>query len=223
MTSSSNIRRYDPTTSAVFRRTRERWGALSNFAPARIEVNGLRTYHAEGLYQATRFPHRADLQKTVCAQRHPMNAKKTAHGWVNHTRKDWQNVNIDLMRWVLRVRLVQNPETLAPILESSGEMPIVEHSLRDHFWGAGYEDDGRLMGVNALGRLLMELRAELGADHEKTLSAAMPPNVSNPFMNGLRIPTVRPEGYRQTEDEPPPSPNGRVVNIKESRGNTTCS
>lgn len=202
-------RTYDPAECAVFRRTREKWGQLSNFAPAQIEVNGLRTYHAEGLYQACRFPHRPDIQQQVARQRNPMSAKKTAHASIDLTRADWQRVNIELMRWTLRVRLLQNP-TLADVLAETEDRPIVEYSVRDHFWGAGYKGS-RLVGVNALGRLLMELRQHASENPEAALSEVAPPRVSSPFINGVGIKTVTPPP--EPTDHAITSEAGRIVNV----------
>src|SRR2546426_7568195 len=38
---------------------------------------------------------------------------------------------------------------------------IVEDSRKDDFWGAKASDEGTLVGMNVLGRLLMELREDL--------------------------------------------------------------
>lgn len=64
------------------------------------------------------------------------------------------------MRWVLRQKL-QHPPFQRVLLET-GDRPIVELSYKDQFWGA--KPEGHLLvGVNALGRLLMELRQEIRA------------------------------------------------------------
>lgn len=184
-----SVRTYDPTICAVFRRNRDQWGGLSNFYPARLDVNGLRIHHSEGLYQAMRFPHRPDIQRSVCAQRNPMASKRTAHKEIDRTRADWRDINIAAMRWTLRVKyLLSRP--FAELLAETGEMPIVECSEKDTFWGANHKE-GNLVGTNALGRLLMELReqtTEIGAEAISPLAA---PNIRSPFINGLRIPVIR--------------------------------
>ena len=202
-----SIRRYDPAKSAIFRRNRDRYGELSNFYPARMEINGLRAYHSEALYQAMRFPHRADIQQAVCAQRNPMTSKKTAHNHISLTRTDWQDVNIDIMRWTLRVKLLFNPD-FGRILESTEDMPIVEHSLRDTFWGASIEK-GLLVGTNALGRLLMELREHARDTSGHTLSPLDPPDIPDAFINTLRIPTLRDPFEARVVP-----PGGMTVNVR---------
>jgi len=65
------------------------------------------------------------------------------------------------MRWCIRVKLVQNWRRFSSLLLATGNRPIVEKSWKDSFWGAKPLEDGRLVGRNVLGRLLMELREEL--------------------------------------------------------------
>ena len=80
------------------------------------------------------------------------------------------------MRWVLRVKLVCNLASFGGLLESTGDMPIVEHSKQDLFWGARVQN-GQLVGVNALGRLLMELRETHGGTASAALERVEPPNI----------------------------------------------
>ena len=67
------------------------------------------------------------------------------------------------MRWSLRVKLAQNQTTFGQLLLATGNKPIVEESAKDQFWGAKVQNGDALMGVNVLGRLLMELREQLRA------------------------------------------------------------
>ena len=204
---------YEPEESTVFRLNRDRWGWLSNFYPCRIEVNDLRGYHSEGLYQAARFPNRPDVQRSVMAQRNPMVSKRTAHNHIGLTRRDWQRTTIRTMRWALRVKLAQNWEEFGGVLRETGDSDIVEHSLRDGFWGADYQD-GKLVGVNALGRLLMELRAELIGPEGDDLKVVQAPSIHGFKIGGRPVGTV-------SVREPTSSENGetptRVVNVKFTR------
>src|SRR5262249_37544484 len=47
------------------------------------------------------------------------------------------------------------------LLLATGDRPIVEESKKDEFWGAKPVDSATLIGMNVLGRLLMELREEV--------------------------------------------------------------
>ena len=126
-----------------------------------INVNGIRIRTSEALYQICRFPHRTDIQQEIILQRSPMTAKMKSRRYLIETRKDWEKVRVKVMRWCLQVKLAQNWNSFSSLLFSTGDKPIVEESRKDNFWGAKIDDDKTLIGVNALGRLLMELRAEL--------------------------------------------------------------
>jgi len=89
-------------------------------------------------------------------------AKNITNGPLVNTQI-WQNQNksVEVMRDILREKFGKNP-TLKNILLSTGKQPLVEASPVDFFWGIGATSgDGR--GKNLLGRLLMEVRAELAA------------------------------------------------------------
>ena len=182
----SQLRRYNPGGAAVFRIVRERWGGLSNFGAYPLEVNGVAIPTSEALYQACRFPGDPDLQRLVISQPNPMAAKIEANKKADRSRADWFDINVRLMRWVLRVKLACNYESFGQLLDSTGEMPIVEHSRRDRFWGARYEGS-ELVGVNALGRLLMELREQLREDERGALRRVSPPDIPDFLLYGEPI------------------------------------
>ena len=66
------------------------------------------------------------------------------------------------MRWCLRVKLAQNFMEFGKLLLSTNAKSIIEDSHKDAFWGAvrDKKDSNIMRGVNALGRLLMELRQQ---------------------------------------------------------------
>ena len=188
MNVSPQARAYDPLRSVAFRKTKDRYGGLSNMASGfPIVVNGIRIRTAEALYQACRYPTRPDVQRLIIEERSPMTAKMKAKRFTNDTRRDWDNVRVKIMRWCLRVKLAQNWDSFGTLLLSTGDAPIVEDSRKDAFWGAKPTGDGELVGTNALGRLLMELREELKeADHDHLESVAPPP-VPDFFLDGQLI------------------------------------
>lgn len=152
---------YEPSKVASFRTTREQFGGLSNMAPGfPIQVNRVRIRTLEALYQACRYPNRPDVQRLIVEQRSPMTAKMKGKRYLDHTRCDWGKIRVNVMRWCLRVKLAQNWRSFSELLLSTGDVPIVEESRRDDFWGAK-PADGMLVGMNVLGRLLVELREEL--------------------------------------------------------------
>ena len=126
-----------------------------------LRVNGILIYTSEALYQACRFPHMAHVQRKIIQERSPMTAKMRAKPFRNDSRRDWDAVRVRVMRWCLRVKLAQNWQSFSTLLLATGNRPIVERSRKDDFWGAKVIDSGVLIGRNALGRLLMELREQL--------------------------------------------------------------
>ena len=152
-------RTYDRAASIVFLKTREAFGGLSNMAGGfPLCVNGIRIRTSEALYQACRFPHLPAVQRVIVEQRSPMTAKMKSRKHQRKSRPDWDMVRVKIMRWCLQVKLIQNWEAFRGLLLETGDQPIVEQSRKDDFWGAEPVDKRTLVGVNALGRLLMELR-----------------------------------------------------------------
>ena len=71
-------------------------------------------------------------------------------------RKDWDEVKVEIMEELLRLKLEQNPYVKKKLLQT-GNYLIVEDSPKDSFWGWGPNRDGN----NQLGKLWMKLRDEL--------------------------------------------------------------
>ena len=156
------MRTYDRTASVVFLKTNEQFGGLSNMAGGfPLRVNGIRIFTAEALYQACRFPHRPEIQRLIIGQASPMTAKMKSKPHRRDSRPDWNRVRIKIMRWCLRMKLAQNWEKFSALLLATGDRPIVEESRKDDFWGAKRSDDQTLVGMNILGRLLVELREKI--------------------------------------------------------------
>lgn len=157
----SQVRTYDRSRSVVFLKTREEWGGLSNMAGGfPLSVCGIHILTAEALYQACRFPNQPAVQRLITEQASPMAAKMKSKPFRVDTRRDWDQVRVKVMRWCLHVKLAQNWATFSELLAATGDRPIVEESHRDPFWGAKAVDAESLVGMNVLGRLLMELRDE---------------------------------------------------------------
>lgn len=154
----AQIRIYSRKESAVFCKTHEDFGGLSNMAGGyKLHLDGVEILTSEVLYQACRYPHLPAVQKVIVGQRSSMTAKMKSKSHYQDSRLDWDRVRVNVMRWSLQVKLVQNWEAFGKLLESTGNLPIVELSRRDDFGGAKVVED-ELIGVNVLGRLLMELR-----------------------------------------------------------------
>lgn len=185
------VRQYDRTKSVVFLKTNEDFGALSNMAGGfPLKVNGVSIRTSEALYQACRFPHRWEIQREIIAQHSPMAAKMKSKPHRHDSRKDWDLVRIEVMRWCLRVKLVQNWDSFRRILLDTEDRPIVERSRRDFFWGARLIQDTKLVGVNALGELLTELRNQIKERPPESFSHVEPVGIKDFLLYGRPIENV---------------------------------
>jgi len=185
---SSQIRIYERRGAITFRKTNERFGGLSNMAGGYpLNVNGVKILTSEALYQACRFPLLPEVQRQIIAERSPMSAKMKSKPYRNQSRPDWDNVRIKIMRWCLQVKLVQNWDKFSELLLETGDLPIVEESSKDDFWGAKPKDELILIGANALGRLLMELREQVKNGEITSQSIIKPLSISDFLLYGQEI------------------------------------
>ena len=199
MAAETQTRIYKRIDAVIFRMTTGEFGGLSNMAPNYpLEINGIKIGTAEALYQACRFPDQPEIQTLIIDQLSPMTAKMKSKRHRKSTRGDWDKVRVSIMRWCLRVKLAQNWSSFSTLLIKTGNRPIVEESRKDDFWGAKPQDDGTLVGMNVLGRLLMELRQQLETGQD-ALKSVESPGVSDFFLLGKAVGTV---GLREREPTP---------------------
>lgn len=189
----SLLRTYSRSEVVVFYKTKEAFGGLSNMASGfPLQINNVRIFTAEALYQACRFPHRPKIQEEIIAQHSPMTAKMKSKPYRHDSRPDWYEVRHKVMRWCLRVKLAQNFDEFGRLLLSTCDKSIVEQSRKDDFWGAKLVDEAGeiLVGQNVLGRLLMELREKLKDDSIGALKNVPPLDIPNFMILGKPIETV---------------------------------
>ena len=82
----------------------------------------------------------------------------------------------------LRVKLSQNWTRFGNVLEKTGQKPIVEESTKGSFWKGKPSEDGVLVGMNVLGRLLMELR-----DQYRDVEAGQAESLKFPTISHFRF------------------------------------
>jgi ribA/ribD-fused uncharacterized protein len=71
-------------------------------------------------------------------------------------RADWEQVKDDVMREAVRAKFRAHADLRAELL-ATGDEELVENAPGEYYWGCGADGSGK----NMLGRILMELRAEL--------------------------------------------------------------
>jgi ribA/ribD-fused uncharacterized protein len=150
-------------------------------------VNDVKILSAEALYQACRYPDYPEYQKEIFKEKSPMSAKMISKKYYKNSRADWESVRVEIMRWSLRVKLSQNFAKFGRLLETTYGKHIVEETPKEKFWGATKQDNEKLIGTNALGRLLMELRECYYSEHRYTLLTVQVPNIPNFKLYGKNI------------------------------------
>jgi len=134
-------------------------GPGSNFF---IEPDGT---HVEGEFQGSKY--RNPFKRKICVVRWstevgPGMAKKLGRSLTeNELRPDWDAVRIDVMRHFVMQKFMDHA-ILAEWLLATGSQLIVEgNTWHDQFWGNCHCIKCYKSGRNHLGKILMDVRAEL--------------------------------------------------------------
>lgn len=182
------FRTYKQRECIVFSKTNEKFGGFSNMAPGfPLFINDNIIANSEVLYQAMRYPLFPDIQYEIISQHSPMTAKMISKKYLDKTRQDWEVIKIKIMRWCLEIKLAQNWNNLSCLFKETDDKQIVEYSGKDKFWGASPNvNPGELIGLNALGRLLMDIRVKyIVSSH--SLDCVVPPNITGLLLYGYEI------------------------------------
>ena len=110
---------------------------------------------SEHYFQAKKF-NSPILQEKIRKINSPMVAAIEGRNRENPLREDWEYVKDDIMRYAVYQKFKQNT-MLKELLLSTDNLPIIEHTNNDSYWG----DGGDGMGKNQLGHILMEVRNKL--------------------------------------------------------------
>ena len=130
---------------------------LDNFSSFKVLYKGYLYSSLEEAYQASKFIGIApEVEQKIKNSYSAHEAKKIAFENRDKQRKDWDEVKVQIMEELLRLKLNQNPYVKKKLLET-GDYLIVEDSPTDSFWGWGEDRKGE----NVLGKLWMKLRDEL--------------------------------------------------------------
>lgn len=125
---------------------------LSNFFPARVELEGLFFATVEHAYQAAKsdnLTYRKQIQLIELPSYARMLGKKVL------VRPGWESEKVAVMRELLTKKFAY--EALRDLLLATGDAILVERNYwGDTFWGVTAGE-----GLNTLGQLLMEVRDEI--------------------------------------------------------------
>jgi ribA/ribD-fused uncharacterized protein len=130
---------------------------LSNFSAFRITFEGQTFDTSEAAYHYQRFT-KAHDRRAVQYAYSAHDAFRYAQDNKHRQRPDWDDVKVGVMRRILVAKAWQHEYVRRKLL-ATGDRELVEDSWRDGFWGWGPNRNGQ----NVLGKLWMEVRAELRA------------------------------------------------------------
>jgi len=135
---------------------------LSNFSAFQMRWGPYTFMTSEHLYHFRRFFLRGGDADQIASQimRAPSahEAFKIAQANKVLQIEHWDEIKVAEMRGILRDKADQHEYVRRKLL-ATGDRELVENSWRDDFWGWGPNRDGQ----NMLGKLWMEIRAELPA------------------------------------------------------------
>lgn len=132
---------------------------LSNFSAFTLMWSAkekMRFDTSEAAYHWEKFPHDEDIQIDIINAPSAHEAFKIAERNKRFRRPDWDEVKVGIMRDILRAKADQHEYVRRKLL-ATGDRELIEDSWRDDVWGWGPNKDGQ----NLLGKLWMEVRAEL--------------------------------------------------------------
>jgi len=154
-----------------FYTTKDQWGCFSNFSRHAVKVDGKEYMTSEHYYQSQKF---ATTDPAYAKEIAEAPNPKTAANLGREKRKpgmrqDWDKVKDDIMRKVVRLKFRQHPSARKTLLSTGDEELIEDTSTSgDDYWGyVAYNDESKKgVGKNMLGKILMEVRAELRKEYE---------------------------------------------------------
>ena len=138
---------------------------FSNFFPCNIEVDGITFPSVEHGYQwyQAKDANLEDLAEQIKNAPHAGKAKKLSKSIPREFRDNWEKINIEKMKTLLKAKVAQVPAFEAALIESSGS--ILAESTPDRFWASGLSNEDTEKtnpqtwpGLNKLGHLMMDIR-----------------------------------------------------------------
>ena len=159
------IQSYPASECAVFCKTNEEWGILSNMASTPINIEGIEFKSAEHIFQMMKFNEEEFVVKVwkgvTANNKISQNIKMTSKSYEpEHRRADWGRIIVDALKFAMQKKYEQC-ELFRQELERSKGLYIVEKQANPKkpadTWSAKLVGD-KWEGSNLTGRLLMELR-----------------------------------------------------------------
>lgn len=136
----------------------DKYAFLSNFYPSVININGLAYPTVEHAFQAAKTDDPA-MRERIRLCRTPGEAKKLGRSGDVVLRAGWDNMRIDIMRYLLDAKF-QKPTLRQKLIDTYPAELIEGNTWGDTYWGMIWKGN-ILVGENHLGKLLEALRFEI--------------------------------------------------------------
>jgi len=140
-----------------FYSVREEYGCFSNFSPHGFTLKGQWWPTSEHYFQAQKFPG-TEHEQAIRQAKAPKQAAEMGRERSRPLRRDWERVKDQIMLEAVRQKFQAHAD-IRDILLGTGDEELVENAPGDYYWGCGADGSGR----NMLGKILMQVRAELRA------------------------------------------------------------
>lgn len=147
----------------IVEKFRDEYSFLSNFYPAKIELDGKIWESSEHLYQAMKCTSAQDIEEV---RKHPFKGLKTfANSKI--IRSDWNDVKENVMYAALYGKFSQNPNLKYRLLALDGFTIIEGNDWHDNYWGdCSCDSCYNIRGQNKLGVMLEDLIKEFKRENK---------------------------------------------------------
>lgn len=132
---------------------------LSNFYPSTVKYEGLEYANVEAAFQAAKTTNQKE-RIAFAKENNPSIVKKMGRNIL--LRADWENVKEDIMYQLVYEKFSSHPELKKKLLETGSEDLVEGNYWHDNIWGnCSCPKCITRKGENRLGKILMQVRAEL--------------------------------------------------------------
>jgi hypothetical protein len=131
------------------------YGCFSNFSNHPVMIGALEWKTSEHYFQAQKFVG-TEHEESIRNCSSPNSAAKMGRDRSLPLRNDWEEVKDRIMFDVCLAKFTQHLD-IRQILLDTGAAQLIEHTVRDNYWGDGGDGSGK----NMLGIILMRVREAL--------------------------------------------------------------
>jgi ribA/ribD-fused uncharacterized protein len=198
------------------------YSEFGTYYKVKLSIDGAEWPSAEHYFQAMKFPENLEYQKQIREAKEASAARtlgiaKPVQGVV---RKDWETYRDTVMMTINREKFSDAHPELKQMLISTGDAELHYNTPQDNYWGLGRKGEGR----NKLGKILMEIRAELAPKappmeaNEKIIVTNIPPPVQAVPVAAAPAPppVVNIQVVNQQQDAQQPAEQVNALNVAAS-------